>query len=513
MLKKYVKDNAEKICFVIILLCCILVRVLFLGFVPSGINQDEAYIGYEAFSLAKYGIDSWGYTNPCYFISWGSGMNVFYAYLLRCFFMILGYEDWVLRFPQAVVSVLGCLAFYCMLKKGYGKKVALFGFFIISVMPWNIMNARWGLESAMLPSCLMIAVWLWVKAFDDIKYLYFSFIGFGICFYIYAVSWVFLAIYLPLLVIYFWWYNKDKWIHLWAGGLVLSVFALPLFWFLLVNTYGFDEYKGALFSVPRLIYWRGNEWGVENFDIKLWAIYNIFILQDKVTIREVIPGIGLFYDKYWLLFILGFIGLVLDIKKNGFRAKCSVFILIWFVVGGIYVSLLYCSGTRVNLMYMPVMLILALSAKLLFRYKWVGYSVVLIYLYLFVNFCYVYFGKYDEIAQDYFSVGFKEALKEANKVHKDRFYDVVIVDEPTVYPKILWYEKINPRDFMKTIYWRYEVNAYMEPLSFLHYKFIYDFNYNMIEKDKIYIVDKKLHYFFYDFEKKEFGKYLLAIPR
>ena len=60
---------------VIILIGCI-VRIAEFGSIPCGLNQDEAFAGYEAYSILNYGTDSWGYTNPCYFVSWGSGMNV-----------------------------------------------------------------------------------------------------------------------------------------------------------------------------------------------------------------------------------------------------------------------------------------------------------------------------------------------------------------------------------------------------------------------------------------------------
>lgn len=53
---------------VIILIGCI-VRITEFGSLPAGLNQDEAFAGYEAYSLLNYGTDSWGYTNPCYFVS------------------------------------------------------------------------------------------------------------------------------------------------------------------------------------------------------------------------------------------------------------------------------------------------------------------------------------------------------------------------------------------------------------------------------------------------------------
>lgn len=51
------------------------VRLFALGSIPCGLNQDEAFAGYNAWALLHYGVDSSGYHNPVYFTAWGSGMN------------------------------------------------------------------------------------------------------------------------------------------------------------------------------------------------------------------------------------------------------------------------------------------------------------------------------------------------------------------------------------------------------------------------------------------------------
>lgn len=63
------------------------VRLFALGSIPCGLNQDEAFAGYNAWALLHYGVDSSGYHNPVYFTAWGSGMNALESYLmilLRC---------------------------------------------------------------------------------------------------------------------------------------------------------------------------------------------------------------------------------------------------------------------------------------------------------------------------------------------------------------------------------------------------------------------------------------------
>ena len=65
----------------ILLMLGILVRVIWFGAVPGGVNVDEAFSGYEAFSLANFGKDSWEYSFPVYLKAWGSVMNCLQTYL------------------------------------------------------------------------------------------------------------------------------------------------------------------------------------------------------------------------------------------------------------------------------------------------------------------------------------------------------------------------------------------------------------------------------------------------
>lgn len=72
----------EKYLFMLVIVFAIVIRFYELGYLPGNgaLNQDEAYVGYEAWSLLHYKMDSHGYQNPIYFETWGSGMNAVYIY-------------------------------------------------------------------------------------------------------------------------------------------------------------------------------------------------------------------------------------------------------------------------------------------------------------------------------------------------------------------------------------------------------------------------------------------------
>ena len=108
------KKNIE---LYIIMLIAIFSRLFMFGKFPGGVNVDEAFAGYESWSLINYGMDSWGYTNPVYFIANGSGMNVLNSYLMMPFVYAFGLNKYTIRIPQVVFGILTVYVLYLLIKK------------------------------------------------------------------------------------------------------------------------------------------------------------------------------------------------------------------------------------------------------------------------------------------------------------------------------------------------------------------------------------------------------------
>ena len=71
--KAGISDRAALISFLLIMAVAAVVRLYKLGEIPYGLQQDEASIGYDAYTLATFGIDRNGYHWPIYPITWGCG--------------------------------------------------------------------------------------------------------------------------------------------------------------------------------------------------------------------------------------------------------------------------------------------------------------------------------------------------------------------------------------------------------------------------------------------------------
>ena len=155
----------------LLVLIGVAVRLWQLGAAPCGLNQDEAYAGYEAYSLLTYGVDSWGYHNPCYFISWGSGMNVLESYLAMPFVAVLGLTELAIRLPQAILGCVSLPVMYLLLTRLFSRRVGLLGLALTAICPWHIMLSRWGLESNLAPGLLLLGLYFLVRGLDSPPWL------------------------------------------------------------------------------------------------------------------------------------------------------------------------------------------------------------------------------------------------------------------------------------------------------------------------------------------------------
>ena len=124
--------------FLVLFFCLIgiLARLILIGQVPYGLNQDEASAGYEAWSILNYGIDRHGISYPVHLIAWGSGQNIAYSWFCMPFIALFGLSEFTVRLPMALI---GCVS------------VVLFYFFLDNVTPLPNHRNTFSLERFCLP--------------------------------------------------------------------------------------------------------------------------------------------------------------------------------------------------------------------------------------------------------------------------------------------------------------------------------------------------------------------------
>lgn len=509
-IKIKIYNNRYTLAAIIFFAVGVFVRIFRFGEIPSGFNQDEAFAAYETFSLINYGVDSAGYHNPTYFVSWGSGMNVLESYLAMPFCLLFGYSETVFRLPQLICGIFSLPALYSLLKRLFGEKTATVGLGILAVAPWHIMLCRWGLESNLAPAFLLFGLLFLVKGADKNAYFLLSALFYGLSLYSYSITW--LAV--PLMLLVFGIYivvssPKIKPLYVVGAMFILFIFALPHILFLLVNNGVIPEIRTDFLSIPKMVEMRTGEISLKNL-FSLGGYKNLFIILffQKDGLLWNSTDYGMFYPFSILFFILGIIKLILNVVSD---FKTKRFSGSYFVLGGFLSSVLVfllLKGVNINksnCMHFFTLMIIAVgitaAADGAKNRKILKTAIVILYAVSFISFSSFYFTEYRYYASSQFRTGVGQAVETVNALG----VKTVAVDRSILHSQILIYDKTPTNEFIDTVEYENYPNAYLSAKSFTKYTFGIDydnpdgFDAYIISNDKLDLFSSE-DYYIYTFE-------------
>lgn len=502
---------------ILIFILCIgcLIRLLSLSSVPIGLNQDEAYAGYEAYSLLNYGMDSHGYANPVYFVSWGSGMNVLYSYLTIPFLFLSGNHltTFAIRLPQAIFSCISLIIFYQLINKLFQDKLkSLLGVFILAITPWHIMLSHWGLESNIAPAFLLFGLFFWIKALDNSIFYILSAIFYGLSLYAYAPLWMSVPVILLLQFLYTVYCGKFKWDKYFSLALILLFCAaLPLLLFLLINNGYIPEIKTGKFSIPRLLEYRGGEISLKNLKVSVYNFFMLFATQNDHSIWNTTPKFGMYY-KFSIVFIL--IGLfsigktaILNIKKKVYNPLTFIFIqvivciIFAFLISNINVN-------KINMIHIPL-IICSIQGIVVFSSLFkspIYHYVIFVYTISFIAFTSFYFTSYNELIAEHFQYGVQESVHAAIS----KTDSTICIDKDIFYSNILFATQTPVTNYLSTVIYDPNLPTDATPISFD--RFIFGYDPAKLNNYYVYIIKNSVQDYFIknNFKIETYGNYSIA---
>lgn len=451
----------------------ILLRVWRFGAVPSGLNQDEAFAGYEAWSLLHYGIDSVGYPNPVYLTTWGSGMSALQSWLMIPFIVLFGLTETTVRLPQLLLGCATLPVFYCLLRDTLGRRTALVGLALLAISPWHIMLSRWALDCNLSAFFLLTGFWLLLKGLHDPRWWMAAAAVYGVGLYSYALTWLAVPLTLLLFAVCLLRFRPQvlrcRW--LWISGCILFVLALPLILFYLVNHDRLPELVTPFLSIPRMPVFRDNELSLQNlFRAQTWKnLYTLFIKQNDDLLWNT-TRFGLFY--HWTVPFL-FVGMVRLLRRvwRALRARRMPveLLLLLPLAAGLFTGML--KGTpninHTNYVHLFLLILIAAGIEVLFDLPGrlgtllpalAGIAAV-ISLGMFVQY---YFHAYDQELAVTFQAGLGDAMA---YIQSEDFEDIWVCSN-IHYPRILFYEQVPTPQYIETV--RYSGS---EPDSFTRFTF------------------------------------------
>ncbi len=138
------------------LLVTLAMRLPSFGHLPSGLNRDEAALGYSAYSLLKTGADEWGHRWPVSITSFGDQKLPGYVYTLIPFIALFDLTTATVRLPSFIAGLVtviagGVIALQLAHSIPWSPKLrvaaSFFTMLLIAISPWGMHFSRVAYEA------------------------------------------------------------------------------------------------------------------------------------------------------------------------------------------------------------------------------------------------------------------------------------------------------------------------------------------------------------------------------
>lgn len=491
--------------FVALLLSIVIIgfilRFYNLDSIPHSLDRDEAFLGYNAFSLIHTGRDMTGNLLPLHlesFLYTPAG----YSYISTIPVLLFGLSAFSVRFASAFFGAITPIIFVLFLLElfqGSGKKyfniylASLLGGFFIIFSPWNILLSRTASVSTVVSFLIVLGLYLFLKARNGSKWiLILSYLCFFSSLLFYIAPYSVLPFLIPL-IFYFSRNNlKDsKIVHI-AGfslimGLIIFTFLSPTL-SLRARSLSITNYPEVQLKLDQFI----REDGTHNAQVFLTRVfhnkavaypeeflknyfshfsYDFLFNGQFYPNRYVFLGAQLFYFVDILFLLIG----VIFIFRN--RIKAGYFLLGWVVImplGSAMSSYDIPNMQRILAMSLPISGISAIGLSYVLValkgrvQKGIGVVLGAIYLYFILSFLHSYYSHSSLYMPWLRNDGYRSLVAKISN-YQDDYKKVVITNResaPAIF--VLFYEKYDPtlyqnevrnstlRDFDRVNFGKYE---------------------------------------------------------
>lgn len=460
----------------IVLAVGLVVRVYRFGEIPPGLNQDEASTGYDAYSVFAYGVDRIGFRFPVMYVSWGSGMYALPGYLMAPFIAIFGLTVSAIRSVNFVFGLASIVVLYDLVRRIHGRETASLVAFFIAISPWHVMVSRWALDSNLLPAIFLFGVWFVARARDGSGYLHAAAAVFALCLYAYGTAYVAVPAYLAGIVAYLLLRKQASYTLIVQCAAIFLVLALPVALFVVINHWDLSSITLPFFSIPHLdsvprfetVSIVFQEHALQRMGENLRTLWNLLLTQDDGLIWNAIPRYGTIYLMSMPFVLIGFIASIVRMVRR--RALSPEFLMVWWVVAAVILaSLQPVNINRINVLFIPLLYFLALGVHEISRPRPVLWTIVAMYCVSFVGFSHAYFVRYPLDAQGPFFATFGEAVDAASDMTDGPVCVTANINQPYIF--VLFYRKIDPRVFARTVVYDNPGGEFQNVRSFDRYTF------------------------------------------
>lgn len=468
----------------IIFIFGVLLRFYQLGEVPVGFHRDEAFLGYNAYSLLKTARDMSGDFLPLHlrsFIYSPAG----YSYIAMPFISLFDLNAYSVRFPAALFGSLTIivsffLAMELFRENKYKKIIGLLTAFLLAISPWHINLSRTATENVIVVFFISLGVLfylIWTRRNKRLLLLL-SFLFFGATFLLYQAPRAFLPMFIPLMIFSLAVGRIDKKKLIQPLILFFIIVLLPLFAILFSKDLSLRIKTVSIFATGEsqlVLDEQIREDGVSDittfasrffhnkptiylsqFMQNYFAHFSFdFLFSDSgVPPRYTVPNMGIIYIIELPFLVIGALNLLDQRKKNRF------FLLAWVLVSPIGSALTFddVPNLQRTLIMFPALSIISANGFLVFfemlkKQKWivVGISALLVaaFFYSFAFYLHQYY--IHQVAHKPWNrhEGYEMLVEKINNLLP--YYNKAVITTTESAPAIffLFYGKYDPTTFQR----------------------------------------------------------------
>ncbi len=476
---------------VLILILGAVLRLWGLSNNPPHLTNDEAALGYNAYSILKTGKDEHGEFLPVVFKSFGDWKPGLYVYLDVPFVAVLGLNEWAVRLPAAVAGIIAVWLFYLITLKLFQKeRVALLGGFFLAISPWHLQFSRGAWEANIALTLTLAGIYFFLMAVSGTpKRLLFSAVFFALTLWTYQGAKLSSAI--VVLGIVFALFRSFSKIprSIITNSVILGILiSMPVLTSLLQgktgrlevysifsyerspetvqeilrpDNVGIDSWQYILFHSERLNFTRGvlSRW------FNHYSSRFLFFEGDWSNPRQGVPNAGVILVLDLIFLISGLVALA-QIR----RRESTIFLWLLLLSSPLPAALSRDSvhAVRSLNMVIPITIILALGASLLWekrlrlgRFAFPIYSLFsILYLSNYTYYLDQYWVHAPKQNAPFWQYGYKQIVEKLTPLQRE--YKEIVVKQDYAQPYIffLFYQKYDPAKYQKTAKSVYILNQY-----------------------------------------------------
>ncbi len=419
--------------------------------IPPHLRNDEAALGYNAYSILQTNKDEHGRFLPVVFQSFGDFKMGLYVYLTVPFISVLGLNEVAVRVPSALAGIISVWLIYEIMNLLFAKiRLAFISALIFAISPINIAFSRGAWEVNVSLALTLAGIYFFLKAFygKDIL-IVFSALLFGLT--LLTSHTAKFSTPVLILILSFSFFNKLRKINkklILLSCLISLLFVIPILQSIIggqitrLTTLSIFSYQSGYPLFQSIL----NRW------FSFYAPSSLFLSGDTNP-QHTAPNTGpfLFLDIVFLI-----VGIITLVRAGTKPQKLFIFLGLLLLSLPSALTIEKVNFERILPVFMPIIILMAIGIdKLLEGFNKRFISVLLFTLIFFYSLNYLYFLDqyfvHGPKKNDAWQYGYKQIVEKVNTFQSQ--YPQVLVQQSYEHPYIffLFYQKYDPERYQRVV--------------------------------------------------------------